>query len=130
MLTDDLHIHNVTTTSAGFESGQAGPLVRNLMAIRGLDLPRESPPTIFEFAREQKRFDHVITLCSQRTQENYQVLYDVINMVFRKSECTIHHWDVPDFMSIQSEGEERIKAAEKIISNIEDKIKKFTDSIT
>ncbi len=121
LLTNALAEPNLIADSAGFETGTIGGLPRQLMADRGLILPAESPDTLFKHARRSHEYDYVITLCNQYTQENYSVLYDVVDMLFSKV-ATIVHWNIPDFMSIATEGDARKLAAEEIVNDIETEV--------
>lgn len=128
LLTEELHEEQLVAECAGFEAGVIGKLPREVMKQRGLDLSETSPPTLFNFARQTTRYDHVVTLCNQGTQENYQVLYDVVESLFG-SKSTIHHWDVPDFMAIAAvEPDERLSAAEAIVGVIESQVREFARS--
>lgn len=107
--------------SAGFESGTIGNLPRSILKSRGLELPATSPPTLFNFARRDEPFDSVITLCNQGSQENYGTLYDVVELLFAERSNVVH-WDIPDFMAIRAEGDDRLAAAEAIVDQIESQV--------
>ncbi len=131
LLTQALDIPGLIAESAGFETGTIGDLPIKAMSLRGLDLPRTAPPTLFECSRKDGDYDYVITLCNQQTQENYQVLYDTVALLFTGS-TQIIHWNVADFMAIgQLEPNERLQAASEILDDIEDHIIDFVnDSVT
>lgn len=93
-----------------------------------MDLPSESPDTLFKFARKKDQYDYVITLCNQHTQENYSVLYSVVSSLFSEKTQVIH-WNIPDFMSIDSSGEARKTAAQEIVSEIETEVCTFVRQI-
>ena len=114
LLANSLNRTEVEVDCAGFESGIIGKLPRNLMAQRGFDLPAEPPQTLFNFARKKSEFDYVVTLCDQNTQENYSVLYNVVTLMFG-AHSEIVHWDIPDFMAINVNGDARQQAGDAII---------------
>ena len=119
LLTDALEVPGLTAESAGFETGTIGKLPIKAMAARGLILPTTAPPTLLNFSRRKVDFDVVVTLCNQETQENYQVLYDVVDLVYAKR-AQIINWNVADFMAIGNlPPEVRLSAANKIIDDIE-----------
>lgn len=124
LLTDDLNEPGLIADSAGFETGKIGGLPREIMNDRGIDLPSEAPDTLFKFARNKIEYDYVITLCNQHTQENYSVLFNVVDTLFNAG-AEVIHWNIPDFMSIQASGDARRVAAEKIVSTIESEVHKF-----
>ncbi|MFK8020004.1 MAG: hypothetical protein AB8B86_09575 [Pseudomonadales bacterium] len=97
------------------------------MLERGLDLTADSPPTIFSFA--EQKYDYVVTLCSEETQENYKVLYDVAKLLFA-DQAEIIHWNVADFMAIKAQSPEmRAMEAAKIIDDINSRILDWTASL-
>jgi protein-tyrosine-phosphatase len=128
LLANSLNRTEVKIDCAGFESGTVGRLPRTLMELRGFDLPAESPQTLFNFATKKSKFDYVVTLCSQGTQENYSVLYDAVNLIFGEH-SEIIHWDIPDFMAIKVTGDARQQAGDAIIQTIEDHVGEFFESI-
>lgn len=99
------------------------------MKQRGMELSSESPDTIFKFARNKADLDYVVTLCSQDTQENYAVLYDVVEMLF-SDHAEIIHWNVPDFMSIAAADDaQREVDAQKIVDSIEFEVCAFVKQL-
>lgn len=129
LLTDQLALPELRVESAGFEAGVIGKLPRQVLERRGLDLPSTSPPTLFNFARTVGDFDYVVTLCNRGTQENYRVLYEVVEKLFQP-DSEIVHWDVPDFMAIAAEKpEDRFEAAEAIVGVIEEKVVEFVSTL-
>lgn len=128
LLANSLGQANLETECAGFESGVIGQLPRDLMQKRGLDLPAESPQTLFNFARNKSEFDYVVTLCNRETQENYSVLYNVVTLMFGE-QSEIVHWKIPDFMAIDATGEARQQAAEHIIDTIDDHVRRFVRQV-
>ncbi|MCH9675342.1 MAG: hypothetical protein K0U93_28145 [Gammaproteobacteria bacterium] len=128
LLTDALGESDLYVESAGFETGTVGELPRQLLQERGLDLPAESPDTLFKCARRKAEYDYVITLCNQHSQENYSVLYKVVDMLFG-ARSEIVHWNIPDFMSITASGDERIVAAREIVGTIETEVCRFVQQV-
>jgi len=128
LLTDALAVPNLDVDSTGFEAGAIGGLPRQIMMERGLDLSVESPETLFKFSRKKTEYDYVITLCNQYSQENYEILFNVVDMLF-KGPAQVIHWNIPDFMSITAEGDERKAAAEAIVRDIEIQIEEFVGNL-
>tara|TARA_R110002110_G_scaffold97909_5_gene251092 strand:- start:566 stop:1021 length:456 start_codon:yes stop_codon:yes gene_type:complete len=129
LLTTALEKPELVVECAGFETGKIGKLPREIMAERGLDLSVVSPDSIFKFARLHTEFDYVVTLCNEQTQENYLVLYDVVDSLF-SGHTKILHWNIPDFMSLTSEGEERKAEARGIVSAIEKEVCRLVSRIS
>lgn len=129
LLTDASEVEGLISESAGFENGTIGKLPIQAMAARGLELPSTAPPTLFHFSRKEQSYDYVITLCNQQSQENYKVLYDVVDLLFA-GRTQIINWDVADFMAIGDvEPEARLEAAGEIISNIDACVQDFLANI-
>lgn len=119
ILTTSMEMPGVSSAAAGFESGRIGNLPVDAMRRRGFDLERESPPTVFHFARKKDDFDAVVTLCNEASQENYPLLYDMVEMLFAKR-AEIIHWNIPDFMNIPDGPiESRQKCADEIVESID-----------
>ena len=128
LLTNALNEPSVVSECAGFEAGKIGDLPRKIMRDRGLTLSAESPDTLFGYARKSSDYDYVITLCNQHTQENFAVLYKVVDLLFR-DHAKIVHWNIADFMSIDASGAARERAANEIVDAIESKVHALVDEL-
>lgn len=118
LLTNALALPDVEAFSAGFESGRIGRLPIEAMSKQGLELQHESPPTVFHYARKSEQFDVVVTLCNEASQENFQILYDMVDMLFAEK-AEILHWNIRDFMNITDDTHEaRLRSAENIVYEI------------
>jgi len=124
LLMQSLNLAQVKIDSAGLEVGKIGGLPRDLMRVRGFELPDFSPATVFNRVREGTEYDYVITLCSHQSQENYAVLLDVVQQLFEKS-ATLIHWNIDDFMAIGGRDDARVKSAEAIIESIENNVQRI-----
>lgn len=51
--------------SAGFEPGKMNPLVVEAMAEIGYDLSKNETNSVFEFFKDGKRFNYVVTVCDE-----------------------------------------------------------------
>jgi protein-tyrosine-phosphatase len=110
--------------SAGFESGKIGGLPVQVMQERGLHIKQEAPSTVFQYSRADTSFDYVITLCNTQMQENYELLYDITETLF-KDEATVLHWNVRDFMRIEGESpKDKLEEARKIVDDLDIQIRK------
>jgi arsenate reductase (thioredoxin) len=128
LLTESLGLPGYRAEASGLETGRIGPLPREIMRSRGLELPETSPMTLFESVREGDAYDYVVTLCNPRTQEHSEVLLSIVEQLYG-TKSTVIHWEVPDFMSIKEEGEERLLAGRLIVQGIEDKVLELIDVI-
>ncbi len=129
LLTTAMAVPGVTAASAGFESGRIGNLPIDAMQRRGFELGRESPPTVFHYARKSSEFDTVITLCNEASQENYLLLYDMVDMLFA-AKSKVVHWNIPDFMNIPDGSiEAKQQHADDIVNDIESMINQYFSAI-
>ena len=63
----------LTVESAGLEPGTINPLVVEVMKEEGIDLSGNQTNSVFEFYREGRSYDTVITVCSREAAERCPV---------------------------------------------------------
>jgi arsenate reductase len=62
--------HQFLAESAGFEPQPLNPLVVEVMKEDGLDISKNKSKSVFDFFKEGKLFDYVITVCDKQVEEN------------------------------------------------------------
>jgi arsenate reductase len=55
--------------SAGLEPGKLNPNVVEVMKEEGIDISQNKTKDVFEFYKQAKRFDYVITVCDEASAE-------------------------------------------------------------
>jgi arsenate reductase (thioredoxin) len=99
--------------SAGFEPLQEiNPLVVRVMNEAGIDLSEKKPQNVFEFFKQGKIYEHVITVC-----------HDI------ESKCPIFpgitkrwHMPFPDPAAVEGTEEEKLSAVRKIRDMIKERL--------
>ncbi len=110
--------------SACFESGKIGPLPIEVMREVGIDLPKETPASVFERHKKRDVFDYVISLCHAATTEQCPIFKTNIDALYAKKAERIS-WSVPDFKSLSGTEEERKAGAREIRDKIKSEVISF-----
>ncbi len=96
--------------SAGIEPGTLNPLVVKSMMQDGIDISGNKTKSVFDFYKQGRIFDYVITVCDKEAAERCPLFIGVTQRL---------HWSFPDPSKLEgSEGEKLEK-----ISGIRDAIK-------
>jgi arsenate reductase (thioredoxin) len=91
--------------SAGFDPAQeVNPLVVQVMNEVGIDLSRKKPQSVFEFFKQGKIYNHVITVCHD-TESKCPVFPGITNR---------WHLPFPDPASVKGTEEEKLEEIRKI----------------
>jgi arsenate reductase len=114
--------------SSSFESGKIGPLPINAMREVGIDLPAETPKSVFERYKEREVFDYVISLCHEATTEQCPVFKTNIDTLYARDAERIS-WSIPDFKSLSGTEEERKAGAREIRDKIKSEVILFLAQI-
>jgi arsenate reductase len=108
--------------SAGLTPGQLNPVVVTVMQETGLDISHNSTNSVFEFLKQGKKYDFVITVCEQSASERCPLFPGKTQRL---------HWSFED-PSIFTGTEEEIKNStrkvrDQIKTAIEDFIAAYKD---
>ena len=85
--------------SAGLEPGELNPLAVRVMAEIGIDISRNKAKSVFEFIKEGRLFQHVITVCNAEENERCPIF---------PSFSRKQHWNLPDPVSFKGSDEEKM----------------------
>jgi arsenate reductase len=110
--------------SSCFESGKIGPLPIEVMREVGVDLPTETPKSVFERYKEGDVFDYVISLCYEATTEQCPIFKTNVDALYAKKAERIS-WSIPDFKSLSGTEEERKAGAMEIRDQIKSEVISF-----
>ena len=110
--------------SSCFESGKIGPLPIDAMREVGIELPAESPKSVFERHKEGDVFDYVISLCYEVTTEQCPVFKTNVDALYAKKAERIS-WSIPDFKSLSGTEEDKKTGARKIRDKIKSEVISF-----
>lgn len=102
--------------SAGFEPGAMNPLVVNVLEKEGLDLSHATNDSVFEFFKQGKRFNYIITVCDEGNAERCPVFPGVTHRI---------HWSFQDPAALSGSEEEKLEK----VKSISDDVKRHIESL-
>ena len=105
--------HLFVAESAGFEPQPLNPLVVEVMKEDGLDISRNQSKSVFDFFKQGKLFDYVITVCDKQVEENCPVFPGITKRL---------SWNFPDPASFAGSEKERLTKARELRETIKDSI--------
>ena len=114
--------------SACFDPLKIGPLPINVMREVGIDLPGESPKSVFERHKEKDVFDYVISLCHETSTEQCPTFKISIDALYAKK-AEMFSWSIQDFKSLNGTKEEKKAGAREIRDSIKSEVISFLTQI-
>lgn len=99
--------------SAGLEPKEIHPLVMEVMKEEGFDLSGKQAKSVFEFFKEGRLYDYVITVCDDATEAKCPVFPGVRQRL---------HWPFPDPEGLKGGREQRLEEVRKIRDEIRARI--------
>ena len=103
----------VEVHSACFDPGKIGPLPIEVMRETGIDLPAESPKSVFKRYKEGESFNFVISLCHEATTEECPLFKKSVDTLYQEEAERIS-WSIPGFESLSGTEEEKMARAREI----------------
>jgi arsenate reductase (thioredoxin) len=117
---NDLGKDKYFAESAGLDAGTLNPLVVESMKEIGYDISKNKTKSVFDFLKQGKTYDYVITVCDASNGERCPVFPG-------KSQRL--HWDFDDPSGLKGTDEEKLIGIGKIRDDIKEKIKHFISLI-
>ncbi len=105
-----------TAESAGLEPGTLNPLVVEAMKQDGFDISNNKTKSVFQFFKEDRRYQYVITVCDESSAEKCPLFPGQVQRL---------HWSFPDPSQLQGTHEEKLIETGKIRDQIKNKVKEF-----
>lgn len=102
--------------SAGIEPGVLNQTVVKAMQLDGIDISQAKTKSVFDFFRQGRLFDYVITVCDKEAAERCPVFPGNGKRL---------HWSFPDPSAIKGSTEEILAGTVKIRDMIKIKINEF-----
>ncbi len=102
--------------SAGLEPGQLNPLVIETMKQDGFDISQNRTKSVFQFFKEGRRYQYVITVCDETSAERCPIFPGLAQRL---------HWSFPDPSQLQGTYEEKLIQTAEIRDQIKKKVKEF-----
>ena len=106
--------------SAGLEPGVLNPVVVNAMKENGFDLSNNKTKSVFEFFKQGKRFEYVVTVCDEANSERCPI--------FPSAKKTLH-WSFKDPSAIKGTYEEKLAETRIIRDEIKRRLEKWIEEL-
>jgi arsenate reductase (thioredoxin) len=100
--------------SAGLEPGKLNPVVVAAMQEVGIDISENKTKSVFDFYKQGKLYNYVVTVCNESQSERCPVFPGGGNRL---------HWGFSDPSSFPGTDAEKLAATRKVRDQIEAKIK-------
>ncbi len=104
--------------SAGLEPGTLNPVVIEVMKEAGIDISNNKTKDVFDFFKQGKQFDYVITVCDDSVAEQCP---------FFPSQKGKMHWSFKDPSRFTGTQEEILAQVRTVRNTIEKEITEFID---
>lgn len=104
---------NVHVESAGLDPKPVNPLVVEIMKEIDYDLSGVKSDSIFDFFKEGRLYDYVITVCDETTGSQCPVFPGITERL---------HWPFPDPEQLTGTHNEKLNALRKIRDQIKDQV--------
>ncbi|MCF7873378.1 MAG: arsenate reductase ArsC [Candidatus Omnitrophica bacterium] len=95
--------------SAGLEPGKLNPLVVKVMQEVGIDISANKTKSVFDFYKQGKLYDYVITVCDESQSERCPVFPGVAKKL---------HWGFSDPSSFSGTDQEKLEKTRKVRDEI------------
>ena len=109
----DMAGNRIDVESAGLEPKPVNPLVIEVMQEIGFDLSQAKSDSVFEFFKEGRLYDYVITVCDE-TAAGHCPVFPGITKRF--------HWPFKDPETLTGTHEEKLEALRDIRNQIREKV--------
>lgn len=109
-----------TAESAGLEPGTLNPVVVDAMKEAGIDISRNQTKSVFDFYKQGKLYDYVVTVCDESQSERCPIFPGGAQKL---------HWGFTDPSSFQGPQEGKLAKTREVRDQIEAKIKDWLRSV-
>ena len=106
--------------SAGLEPGKLNPVVVEAMKDAGIDISQNKTKSVFDFYKQGKLYNYVITVCDESQSERCPVFPGVAQKI---------HWGFPDPSAFVGAQEDKLKKTAEVRDQIEAKVKEWLKSL-
>ncbi len=111
---------NFIADSAGLEAGKLNPLAIEVMKEEGIDISLNSTKEVFDYFRQGKIFNDVITVCDAANAEKCPIFPSMSEKI---------GWDFPDPSKFTGTHEEKLAQTRKVRDMIKRAVLDFIDKI-
>jgi arsenate reductase (thioredoxin) len=106
--------------SAGLEAGILNPFVIDSMKEDGFDISKNKTKSVFDFYKQGKLYDYVITVCDEANAEKCPIFPGITKKL---------HWSFEDPSGFTGTFEEKMIKTNQIRDSIKQKILDFINNI-
>lgn len=106
--------------SAGLEPGKLNPVVVEAMKEKGYDISGNSTDSVFDFFKQGRIYDYVITVCDESNAERCPIFPGITQRI---------HMGFEDPSGLDGSHEEKLAGTRQIRDQIEARIKKLIEEI-
>ena len=118
---NDIAGDRIHVESAGLEPKPVNPLVVEVMQEIGYDLSKARSDSVFEFFKEGRLYDYVITVCDETAAGQCPVFPGITKRF---------HWPFLDPEALTGNHEEKLAALRKIREQIRQKVSDWVKTIS
>ena len=104
--------------SAGIEAGKLNPLVVNAMKETGIDISGNETKDVFEFLKQGRKYDAVITVCDAASAEKCPVFPGKVKR---------ERWSFPDPSAFEGTEEEKMVKIRVVRDEIRERVRQFIE---
>ncbi len=104
--------------SAGLEPGKLNPVVVEAMKEAGIDISQNKTKSAFDFYKQGKRYDYVVTVCDESQAGKCPVFPG--NVLTKRI-----HWSFPDPSGFQGTPQEKLEFTRQVREQIKAKISEW-----
>ncbi len=106
--------------SAGLEPGKLNPLAVEVMKKIDIDISQNKTKNVFDFYKQGKRYDYVITVCDESQAGKCPIFPGT-------AVTTRMHWGFDDPSSFQGNWDQRIEKTREVRDKIRKKIEEWLE---
>ncbi len=105
--------------SAGLEKGNLNPLAVQVMKEEGIDISKNETNDVFDFFKQGRMYQYVITVCDAKSAERCPVFPGIVKML---------NWSFDDPAKFTGTEEEKLQQTRKVRDRIKGAIENFLRS--
>lgn len=102
--------------SAGFEPADINPFVVEVMKEEGIDISNRKSKKVFDFFKQGKTYQYVITVCDEANAERCPLFPGIVKRL---------HWSFTDPSTLEGSEEEKLTKVREIREQVKAKVKEF-----
>ena len=115
--------------SACFDPGSMSQEFVDFIGSMGIEIRRESPPSVFSLYARRAEFDYVVCICKDAGSEMCALFRMNIERIF--PDCIERiHWDIADFIEWQDAPEGFTTSVENICGDIRKQVIELSEYLT